>query len=186
VPPGWANVLQERNLIFIAPQNAGNKQPTSRRAGLAILAATKLLEMAKLDTNRVYASGFSGGARVASYVSFLRPSLFSGVFAVCGVDFPRKVPRVNAAKEDDYGYFSPGDQRMDDAKKNVKFVLVTGSKDFRHGNILDIYTGGFRKDDYAVKLIDVPGMDHEICSQNALSQGVAFLDKKTESAAGKK
>jgi hypothetical protein len=186
VPPGWGTVLQQKNLIFIAPQNAGNNQPTSRRAGLAVLAASKLLEMAKLDTNRVYAAGFSGGARVASYVSFLRPTLFSGVFAVCGVDFPRKVPRVNATKEDDYGYFSLGEQQMNETKKNVKFVLVTGSKDFRHGNILDIYAGGFRKDDYAVKLIDVPEMDHAICSPNALSQGIVFLDKKTESSPSKK
>ena len=186
VPPGWANVLQERNLIFIAPQNAGNKQSTSRRLGLAVLAASKLLEMAKFDTNRVYVSGFSGGARVASHVSFLRPTLFSGVFSVCGVDFPRKVSRVNAAKDDDYGYFSLGEKQIDETKKNVKFVLVTGSKDFRHGNILNIYTGGFRKDNYAVKLIDVPGMDHEICSPNALSQGLAFLDKKPESTPSKK
>ena len=49
-------------------------------AGLAVLAAMKLPEMTNIDSTRVYVSGFSGGARVASYSSFLRPSLFSNVF----------------------------------------------------------------------------------------------------------
>lgn len=179
VPPGWASVLKEKKLIFIAPQKAGNKQDTSRRAGLAVLAATKLQEMAKIDTNRVYVAGFSGGARVASYCSFLRPSLFSGAFSVCGVDFPAQVPRVKATRNDEYGYFSLGEQEVAEAKQRVKFVLVTGSKDFRYGNIMDIYTGGFQKDGYTVKLIDVPGMDHTICSPRALSDGISFLDTKT-------
>lgn len=179
VPPGWASVLKEKKLIFIAPQKAGNKQDTSRRAGLAVLAATKLLEMSKIDTNRVYVAGFSGGAKVASCCAFLCPSLFSGVVLVCGVYFPRKVPRVKATEDDGYGYFSMDEQEVAEARQRVKFVLVTGSKDFRYGNIMDIYTGGFQKDGYTVKLIDVPEMDHTICSPRALSDAISFLDKKT-------
>ena len=103
VPPGWAKILEEKKLIFVAPQQAGNSQPVSRRLGLAVLAAAKTLELAKLDTNRVYAAGLSGGARVASSAAFLRPALFSGAIAVCGVNFPRQVPRVKATNKDDYG-----------------------------------------------------------------------------------
>jgi len=178
VPQGWTSVLMKNRLIFIAPQKAGNKQPVSRRAGLAVLAAKTLPEMTKIDTNRVYVAGFSGGARMASYSAFLRPSLFSGAFCVCGVDFPGKVPRVKATKEDDYGYFSLGEQEIAEAKQRVKFVVVTGSKDFRYNNIMDIYTGGFHKDHYTVKLIDVPGMDHTICPPKALSDGISFMDMK--------
>ena len=184
VPPGWASVLKEKKLIFIAPQKAGNEQPVSRRVGLAVLAARKLLEMANIDSNRVYVAGFSGGARVASYSSFLRPTLFSGVFAVCGVDFPRKVPRVMATRDDEYGYFSLGEQKVVEARKRVKFVLVTGSKDFRYGNIMDIYTAGFQKDGYKVNLMDMPGMGHTICSPMALRDGISFLDRNTGAAPG--
>lgn len=177
VPPGWASVLQERRLVFIAPQNAGNKQPTLRRAALAIAAAGKLAEITKIDPNRIFAAGFSGGARIASYASFLSPSPFSGVFGVCGAEFPATVPRVKATRPDEYGAFSIGQERIAAAKKRVRFVLVTGAKDFRYGNILDIYAGGFQKEGYAAKLIDVPGMDHAICSPKALAEGLAFLDQ---------
>jgi hypothetical protein len=186
VPQSWGSVLREKRLIFIAPQNAGNKQPVARRMGLAVLAAGKLLEMAKIDTNRVYVAGFSGGARMASHVSFLCPALFSGVFAVCGVDYCQKVPRRKATKDDEYGYFSSDEQQAEKAKKKVRYVLVTGSKDFRYGNILDIYNGGFLKDDYQVKLIDVPGMEHAVCSSKALSEGLSFLEKKADTVIVKK
>ena len=182
LPPGWASVLSETKLIFVAPQKCGNEHPVSRRAGLAVLAATKMLEMARIDRERIYVAGFSGGARVASRAPFLRPTLFSGAFAISGADFPRRLPRVRATEKDEYGYFSLTEKQMNDTKQRAKFVLVTGPKDFRHGNILDIYEGGYQKDGYSVKLIDVPGMGHAICSSKPLRDGVAFLDKKMEAA----
>jgi hypothetical protein len=39
---------------------------------------------------------------------------------------------------------------------------------------------------YTVKLIDVPGMNHTICSPKALSDGISFLDKKTGAVPGGK
>jgi hypothetical protein len=185
-PPGWADVLREKKLIFVAAQSSGNSQPVSRRAGLALLAACKLQELGRIDTNRIYAAGLSGGARMASYVSFLRPALFSGVIAVCGVNFPGNVPRVRATKDDEYGSFPLAGPRVDEAKKRVKFVLVTGANDFRYGNILDIYTGGFQKEGFAVKLMDVPGMGHTICSPQALREAVMFLDRRMPAVPGRK
>jgi predicted esterase len=169
-------------LIFIAPQKVGNNQTVARRAGLAILAAVKMQELIALNTNRIYAAGFSGGARMASYAAFIRPSLFSGVLGMCGAQFPAKVPRVKATRTDDYGWFTLGEPQIAEAKKKVRFVLVTGSNDFRYGNILDIYAGGFQKDGYAVKLIDVPGMQHTTCPASALRDGLLFLDQKTDAA----
>ncbi|MDZ4197792.1 MAG: PHB depolymerase family esterase [Kiritimatiellia bacterium] len=176
MPAGWDRVLRDRNLILIAPQNAGNKQKPARREGLAVLAASKLKAITAVDPRRIYVAGFSGGARMASSVAFRRPDLFSGVFAVCGADFPRKVTRVKAEGDEPYGYFSLEEDKLAAAKDRVKFVIVTGNKDFRYGYLLDIFTGGFEQDGYAVKLIDVRGMDHTLCSAKELSEGLSFLD----------
>jgi dienelactone hydrolase len=181
-PPGWEKILQEQKLIFVAPQKVGNNQNVSRRVGLAILAAVKMQELAAINTNRIYASGFSGGARMASYAAFIRPSLFSGVLGMCGAQFPAKVPRVQATRTDDYGWFTLDAPQVAEAKKKVRFVLITGANDFRYGNILDIFNGGFQKDGYDVKLIDVPGMQHTTCPASALRDGILFLDQKSEAA----
>jgi hypothetical protein len=45
--------------------------------------------------------------------------------------------------------------------RQVRFVLITGSNDFRRGNILDIYHGGFSREQFQAKLFDVPGMGHD-------------------------
>jgi len=179
VPSGWDSVMQEKKLIFVAPQKVGNDQPTSRREALAVIAAGKLMELATIDTNRIYVSGFSGGARVASYASFAHPAVFNGVVAICGAGFCRKVDRVKTTTNDEYGSFLVDETRAAEAKARVKFVFVTGSKDFRYGNILDIYTGGFQKDGYSAKLIDVPGMGHSLCASKVLADGLAFLDAKS-------
>ena len=156
LPPDWDTVLEDRNLIFVAPQKIGNNQPLARRAGLAVAAALKLSAMANVDPRRIYVSGLSGSARVACYAAFLRPALFSGVVAVCGAQFCEKVPRHEATRDDEYGYFPFDPRRADEAKEKLKFVLVTGPNDFRHGNILDIYKGGFLKDGYDAKLLERP------------------------------
>ena len=56
-----------------------------------------------------------------------------------------------------------------------KFVLITGSKDFRHGNILDLYAG-FEADGFNARLIDVPGMGHEDCNGSTLEQALQFIE----------
>lgn len=177
VPRGWETVLQQRKLIYIAPQKVGNNQPVARRVGLGVVTALKLCEFARIDPARVYVSGLSGGARVASRAAFAHPSLFSGVFAVCGVNFCRKVPRVHATEKDEYGYFSIDQPRSDETKRRVKFALVTGSKDFRYGNILDVYQGGFLRDGYKVKLFDVPGMGHTLCPATVLNDAINWFEE---------
>jgi len=44
--------------------------------------------------------------------------------------------------------------------RQVRFALITGSNDFRYGNILDIYHGGFARFGFRAKLFDVPRMGH--------------------------
>src|SRR5258706_9831000 len=65
LPDGWGKVLADRKLIFVAAQNAGNDQADNRRLGLASLGALRMAQLCKIDPQRVFAAGLSGGARVA-------------------------------------------------------------------------------------------------------------------------
>lgn len=184
LPTGWDRVMEERKLILIAPQGVGNNQQVSRRAGLAVVSSLQLRSMGGTDTNRVFVGGFSGGARIASFVAFAHPAIFAGVISICGFNFNRKVARVKATRPDEYGYFSIDAGHAEAAKRRVRFVLITGSKDFRYGNILDIYEGGLQKDGYCAKLLDVPGMEHALCPAGPLREGLEFLEFKAPIASG--
>jgi hypothetical protein len=61
------------------------------------------------------------------------------------------------------------------ARSNVKFALITGSGDFRRGNILDIYNNGFKQEGFRAKLFDVAGMGHEDCNAHTLEEALDFL-----------
>jgi hypothetical protein len=65
------------------------------------------------------------------------------------------------------------------AARQVRFALVTGSNDFRHGNILDIFHGGFERDGFQAKLFDVPGMAHDTCDRETLGRIIEFLEGRS-------
>jgi hypothetical protein len=183
LPEGWGPVLAQRKLLFAAAQRSGNDQPTNRRLGLAVLGALEVMQRANIDPRRVYAAGLSGGARIAGFLGFFQNDLFSGTLQSCGADFHRAVPQVVAPPELEgmggpYGVFKATAAEIYRARKSVKFALITGSRDFRHGNIVDIYNGGFARDGWKARLFDVPGMEHAPASPKTLEAALGFLDSR--------
>jgi predicted esterase len=182
LPSGWGDVLDERNYFFVAPQNAGNDQDRGRRLGLAVLAAQQIEMQYSIDPNRVFAAGFSGGARMAGLLGFYQPDIFHGTIQSCGADFYQPVPVEVATSSTStsgqpYG-LAASDATADEisAAKDVRFALITGTNDFRHGNILDIYNGGFKREGFKSKLFDVPGMGHDTPDSATLSEILDFLE----------
>jgi hypothetical protein len=58
----------------------------------------------------------------------------------------------------------------------VRFALITGSGDFRRGNILDIFNGGFAREGFQARLFDIPGMAHDTADPQTLSAALDFLE----------
>ena len=181
LPLVWQPVLDNHKFIFIAAQNAGNDQPRARRLGLAVMGALKIMSRYRIDPSRVYAAGFSGGARMSGLLGFYQSAIFRGTIQICGADFYERVPIVAATTQLDtagkpYGIFDATQQEISNAKA-VRFVLITGTNDFRRGNILDVFHGGFERAKFQANLFDVPGMDHNICDGDVLSRALDFLER---------
>lgn len=176
VPPGWSQVLSDKKLLYLAAQNVGNDQKASRRSSVTLAGILKMRELYHLDAKRVYLAGFSGGARVASMTAFRHPGLIAGVVCNCGVDFVRLVPRHESTRTDDYGVFSCDPSLAAKARQTEKFALITGSDDFRRGNIRDIYAGGFVPEGFQARLWDIPGMGHRFCSGAIFREAIDFLE----------
>jgi hypothetical protein len=181
IPAEWATVLADRKFIFVAPQNAGNQQMMNRRTGLASLAALAMMNNYRIDKNRIYAAGLSGGARTACALGFWQPDIFRGTIQACGTDYYRAVSGKGNANAVDssgrpYGILPSTSSAMaQNARARVKFVLITGAGDFRHANIVDIYNNGYKADGFRSLLIDVPEMGHQDCDARTFSQALRFL-----------
>jgi hypothetical protein len=174
-------VLDQRKFLYIAAQGAGNDQYGSRRLGLAVLGALEMMKHYRIDPNRVYSAGFSGGARMAGMLGFFQADLFHGTIQNCGADFYKPVPVQAATSSTDtagkpYGLFDATADEIVGAR-GVRFALITGSRDFRHGNILDIFNGGFAAEGFKAKLFDVPGMPHDTADAQTLSAALDFIEQ---------
>ena len=183
VPRGWKEVLDRKKLLFISAQASGNEQDENRRLGLAVLAATEMRNLYSVNPTRVYAAGFSGGARISNLLGFFQSDIFSGTIQSCGADFYEPVPQRQATSTLDTAGFPYGlaaapatSDEIQRAKRKVRFALITGSQDFRRGNILDIYNGGYAPQGFQARLYDVAGMGHDTADGRTFAQALAFLE----------
>lgn len=183
LPSGWRDVLDKRNIILIAPQDAGNSKSNEKRMGLGVLGALAAMKEYKIAPNQVYAVGLSAGARVAEAMAINQTGLFAGTIQSCGADFYKGVPHLKGKDWIDsngnrYGLVEAAASDVLIAKKDVRFVLITGPGDFRYGNLLDLYEGGFRPNGFQCKFIDDPKMGHQDCSAESLNQAIDFISRK--------
>ena len=91
---GWAAGLDANNVIYLAAQGVGNPQYTTYRFGRTIMGAFRMCELYNIDPNRIYVSGFSGGAFSASALAFLRSDWYHGAFPWAGSMIAQPIPGV--------------------------------------------------------------------------------------------
>jgi len=87
LPQGWASALDDMGVIYVSAARSGNEELTmARREPLALLAATAVQELYRVDPAHVFVGGFSGGSRVAERLALAYPDLFRGAFLDAGSD----------------------------------------------------------------------------------------------------
>jgi pimeloyl-ACP methyl ester carboxylesterase len=87
LPRGWAAILDRRGVIFVSAAHSGNQANIlDRRDPLALLAAHNIRQRVRVDPERIYIGGFSGGSRVALRLALGFPDVFRGAFLNAGSD----------------------------------------------------------------------------------------------------
>ena len=132
----------------------------------------------RVDPQRIYVAGFSGGARMAGRLGFYQPNLFRGTIQSCGADFYNPIPQVRSssgANDRSYGLFKATVADVE-AAKTVRFTFITGSRDFRYGSILDIYHEGYALSGLQAKLFDVPRMGHESADAKSFDSALDYVE----------
>lgn len=180
-PPGWEKVLSKRDFLFIAPFNNGGERNIAERESVAALAALSMMEKYNIDPNKVYVSGISGGAQVASHLAFLEPEIFAGTIQNCGTNFYKPIKFETIAPGTQTGFvemwnFGCTKESADKARQKVKFALIAGSEDDDWKYIQEIYEKGFVKDGFKAKYFKIDGMGRENCSPDTLDKVLDYLD----------
>lgn len=174
IPADWEAVLAEKKLLFLGAVQSGNKRNIFDRMRMAVDASAGMRKRCRVDERRVYISGFSGGARVASMLGVAYADLFTGTMPFMGVNFYTDVVGSDGKK---YGLsYLPDDEVLEIAKKN-RFVLFTAEKDFNRPNTYAAEQG-FKKEGFpAVLTLEVPALGHSVPDGKWLAKGLDFLDE---------
>lgn len=181
----YVPLLSEHQLIWIGANNSGNERGVGVRFGLALDAVHNLKKLYNIDDSRIYVSGISGGGKVATMLAIIYPEIFTGSIPIVGTTYFRHIPLPNEKNKYWPGMFEkPPAAALDRAKRDGRFVLITGSKDFNRDPIKATYEEGFVKDGFAhVEYVEVEGMDHQMAGADRFERAIEFLDAPLESAA---
>lgn len=159
IPSQWETLMAESNLIWVAASQSGNEVKPRRRIAYALLATAMIAREYKVDSERIYVSGFSGGGRIASMLASKFPGLFSGAIYNCGVNFWDEITSESL-----------------ELIKNNQFVFVTGSEDFNLRDTKRVFKKYEKAGVQQIKLMVIPHMGHSNPGRQEYAQAIAYLD----------
>lgn len=160
MPKAWRSVMNEYNLIWIGADRSGNRTKVPRRVLLSLLGVELAAGEYEVDERRIYLSGFSGGARVASMAVIDNADVYSGGLFFCGADLWHLEE-------------SPNVELM---KKN-RYVLITGVHDQALEPVKKTYRGYRRAGIEQTRLMIIRNMGHSTPRRGDFAKAVAFLEE---------
>ena len=119
-PRAWNELFGEQNLIWIGANGAGNKNPVTERMLKALFAPTALAKTYKINTERLYVAGFSGGSMTAMRVASLWPGKFKGGVYIAGAVFWEgdPPPKIDLIKQNRHVFMvGTYDQALDNTRR---------------------------------------------------------------------
>ncbi len=161
IPSGWLDVTDKMNLIWIAALKSGNKVPANERMVKAMLPLAVIQSNYKINPERVYITGFSGGGRVASLAATYYPGIFKGAIYNCGANF----------------WNQENPEQIEQIKQN-RFVFLTGSQDFNLNDTKNIYAKYKKAGAKNIKLMVVNRMGHANPKRRKFAQALEYLDER--------
>ena len=174
IPLDWEAVLARQKLLFIGAYNGGNGRNAFDRFRLAVDASLNMRQKFKIDSKRIYVSGFSGGGRVASMLAIGYADIFTGTVPICGVNFYTDLP-AGEGKIFERSYV-PDSGLAGMARKGGHFALLTGEHDPNRANTQAAYEHGFKKFGFSHALyLEVPQMGHAMPAAEWLDKALTYL-----------
>jgi hypothetical protein len=169
LPPSWAPVLDRYGMIFVSAARSGNDASVlGRREPQALIGAANIESRYRVDPERVYVGGLSGGSRIAMRIALGYPDVFRGAFLNAGSD-PIGSAEIPLPPTDLFLRF----------QGTVRLVYVTGDADTVHLGMDAVSASSMR--DWCVFDIEsqpMAGAGHELASAAALSRALTALDQR--------
>ncbi|MGA2501003.1 MAG: PHB depolymerase family esterase [Tepidisphaeraceae bacterium] len=174
-PQDLYGLLDKHKLLWAGPNKAGNERIPWIRIGLALDAAHNMKAKYKIDENRVYIAGVSGGGRVSSMIGVAFPDVFQGGIYIIGTNFYRDVPTADG-KYWRKTFGAPPAAIFTLARKRSRHVILEGETDMNRdqakANFEQFKADGFQH----VTYLEAPGVGHQRPSPEWMEKAILALE----------
>lgn len=141
----WQQVCQREGVFFAGPHKAGNDTDMRQRVRIVLDVLDDVRRKYRIDPDRTYIGGFSGGGRVACAIGFSLTELFGGVIPVCAA----------------------GDLRQESWLKHraidrLSVAHITGERDFNQAEVERFRAPILSSVGVRSKVWVIPGMGHSV------------------------
>jgi hypothetical protein len=179
IPRHFETLFDEYELIAISAGRIGNDQAWQRRIGVLESGIVQLSKTLNIDPEKRIISGMSGGGRTSASACFIHPEFWMGAISWVGGNFYKtySIPiPVGATKRgiNDYDPDTISNEHIKLAREKVRFVLITGPKDFNLSDSRGIYRA-LRNDQFQALLLEEPGLGHEVGSAEYMRKALDFV-----------
>jgi len=172
-PDVFAPALDALGIICVGAAGSGNDRYVVDRYQLALDAVATATARYHIDPRRIYVTGISGGARVASILQGCFPDIFTGSAPIVGLEFYENVP-LGTGKWVRAGYLQPPGPLFRLLRERP-IAPITGPHDGNYNSIKSA-TYLMEKDGMRVHLFEYPGMGHEMPTPERFTEALVWVD----------
>lgn len=188
-------LLAKRKMIWVSYDKAGNDVLPNVRLGLALDAAHNVAKRYRIDEDRVYVSGLSGGGRMTCMAGIYYPQVFKGALPIVGTLYFRDVklpedPALRALIKPDppegvtswpRTLFKPTNKQLARMKREQRWVLLAGETDYNMPQMRAHFEQGFERDGFELAhYLEVKGMGHNYPDAKWYERALALLDQDAQ------
>jgi poly(3-hydroxybutyrate) depolymerase len=167
-PKPWQDLMDKLKLIYISPNGGGNDAADLRRVVLALDSLASVKHQYKINEERVYVGGLSGGGYVGMLCQMFYPELFHGAISHAAQSY---LPA--GTKSGHFAGLALADLKSS-PRNQRKWVVISGDKDKNYREIIDTSKDWVHAH-FQYKFIDVPGMGHQNASEEALEEALTWI-----------
>ena len=155
----FRKLCDREGIVFASPHQAGNQTAGARRVRIVMDTLDEVRRRIKIDPDRTYIGGFSGGGRIAMTIATALPEYFGGVIPVCAGGQLRTEPWLR--------------ERV---ISRLRIALLTGENDFNRGEIERMTQTLFSGIGVTSRVWTAKQIGHAIPPGSTLGEAFAWLE----------
>lgn len=168
----YADICDRHKLIWIGGTKVENERTTWFRIRLTIDGVYNIKTRYRIDDERIYGMGISGGGRVTSLMAVPYADVFSGgaIYLIGCNPFTLPSDKNVAAQ-------------VDALAKGNRFAFLTGSDDYNKPGTIDVHAAYVNLKFPHLSYLEEPGLGHDAPSAAWFEKAVQFVDAPVSAAA---